>query len=94
MKIPKPNGGEHQLGIPTVIERMVQQAIHQVLNPHYDRTFSEMSFGFHPHRGAHDALHQAGEYMASGKRFTVDIDLAKFFDEVNHDRLLCPKTEL
>lgn len=87
VKIPKPNGGERQLGIPTVIDRLVQQAIHQVLSPRYEPTFSELSFGFRPQRGAHDALLQAGEYMAAGKSYIVDIDLAKFFDEVNHDRL-------
>lgn len=88
VKIPKPNGGERQLGIPTVIDRVIQQAIHQVLSPRYEQTFSERSFGFRPQRGAHDALLQAGEYMASGKRYIVDIDLANFFDQVNHDRLL------
>lgn len=86
--IPKASGGERLLGIPTVIDRLVQQAIHQVLNPMYDRTFSDNSFGFRPKRGAHRALRQAAANVKAGRRWIVDIDLAKFFDEVNHDRLL------
>lgn len=88
VKIPKPKGGYRQLGIPTVVDRMVQQAILQVLSPRYERVFSEHSYGFRPGRSAHQALSQAGEYAAQGNRYVVDIDLAKFFDEVNHNRLL------
>ena len=88
VKIPKPKGGHRQLGIPTVIDRVVQQSILQVLSPRYERIFSEYSYGFRPGRSAHQGLKQAGEYVAQGKRHVVDIDLAKFFDEVNHSRLL------
>lgn len=88
VKIPKPKGGHRQLGIPTVIDRLIQQAIHQVLSPRYERVFSEHSYGFRPKRSAHQGLKQAGEYVAQGKRYVVDIDLAKFFDQVNHNRLL------
>ena len=88
VKIPKPKGGYRQLGIPTVKDRLVQQAILQVLSPRYERIFSAYSYGFRPGRSAHQALQQAGEYVQSGKRYVVDLDLAKFFDEVNHDRLL------
>jgi len=88
VKIPKPNGGERQLGIPTVVDRVVQQAIHQVLNPRYERIFSKSSYGFRPGKGARQALGQAGEYVSEGYKRVVDIDLAKFFDEVNHSRLL------
>ena len=88
VKIPKPKGGYRQLGIPTVIDRLVQQSILQVLSPSYERVFSENSYGFRPGRNAHQALKQAGEYVSQGKRYVVDIDLAKFFDEVNHSRLL------
>lgn len=88
VKIPKPGGGQRQLGISTVKDRLVQQAISQVLSKRYDPTFSDHSYGFRPKRNAHQALHKAGDYVASGKNWVVDIDLAKFFDEVNHDRLL------
>ena len=88
VKIPKPKGGHRQLGIPTVKDRLVQQAILQVLSPRYERIFSAYSYGFRPGRSAHQGLRQAGEYVSMGKRHVVDIDLAKFFDEVNHDRLL------
>ena len=88
VKIPKPKGGHRQLGIPTVVDRLVQQSILQVLSPRYEQIFSDKSYGFRPGRSAHDALKQAGEYVAQGKRHVVDIDLAKFFDEVNHSRLL------
>lgn len=86
--IPKPNGGKRQLGIPTVKDRLVQQAIGQVLSKRYDPTFSDNSYGFRPGRNAHKALRKAGKYVAEGKSWIIDIDLAKFFDEVNHDRLL------
>ena len=83
--IPKPGGGERQLGIPTVVDRLVQQAIAQVLEPLLDPTFSGSSFGFRPGRGAHDALRQARDYVADGYEIVVDMDLEKFFDRVNHD---------
>ncbi len=86
--IPKPNGGQRMLGIPTVIDRLVQQAIHQVLSPRYERVFSPSSFGFRPNRSAHDALEKASGFVESGAYWLVDIDLEKFFDEVNHDRTM------
>jgi RNA-directed DNA polymerase len=89
VQIPKPGGkGMRQLGIPTVIDRLVQQALLQVLEPIYDPTFSEGSYGFRPGRGAHDALRQASEYVAEGRSFVVDLDLEKFFDRVQHDVLM------
>lgn len=86
--IPKPNGGKRQLGIPTVIDRLVQQSIHQVLSVRYERIFSESSYGFRPNRSAHQALKQATSYVAAGKSHVIDLDLEKFFDEVNHHRLM------
>lgn len=86
--ISKPDGGERMLGIPTVKDRMLQQAIHQKLNPFYDHLFSENSFGFRHKRSAHQAILQASEYVKMGKEWVVDIDLEKFFDKVNHDRLM------
>jgi len=86
--IPKPKGGQRQLGIPTVIDRLIQQALHQVLNPLFDPTFSENSYGFRKGKSAHQALKKAQAYQRSGKRWVVDMDLAKFFDEVNHDVLM------
>ena len=77
-----------QLGIPTVVDRLVQQAILQVLEPLLDPTFSDSSYGFRPGRGAHDALHQAAKYVAEGRTIVVDMDLEKFFDRVNHDILM------
>jgi len=88
VSIPKPGGGERQLGIPTVVDRLVQQAMTQVLEPILDPTFSASSFGFRPGRGAHDALHQARKYVADGYEIVVDLDLEKFFDRVNHDILM------
>ena len=88
VEIPKPKGGYRQLGIPTVKDRLVQQSIHQILEKRYDPTFSKNSYGFRRGKSAHQALRQAGEYVKSGLNYIVDIDLAKFFDEVNHDRLL------
>jgi RNA-directed DNA polymerase len=88
VQIPKPGGGVRQLGIPTVIDRLVQQAILQVLDPLLDPTFSNSSFGFRPGRGAHPALSQAREYVAEGRVIVVDVDLEKFFDRVNHDILM------
>lgn len=86
--IPKPNGGTRELGIPTVVDRFVQQAILQVLQPIYEPQFSDSSYGFRPGRSAHDALRQASQYVESGKCFVVDVDLEKFFDRVNHDILV------
>lgn len=86
--IDKPNGGKRKLGIPTVKDRLVQQAISQVLSTRYEPIFSEYSYGFRPQRNAHQALEKGGDYVAVGRNWVVDIDLAKFFDEVNHDRLL------
>ena len=88
VEIPKPGGGVRQLGIPTVIDRVVQQALLQVLEPFLDPTFSESSFGFRPGRNAHQALQQAGSYVREGRCIVVDIDLEKFFDRVNHDILM------
>lgn len=87
-QIPKPGGGVRQLGIPTVIDRLVQQALLQVLEPLLDPTFSASSYGFRPGRGAHDALAQAQRYVAEGRTIVVDLDLEKFFDRVNHDILM------
>lgn len=88
VRIPKPGGGDRQLGIPTVVDRLVQQAIAQVLEPILDPRFSASSFGFRPGRSAHDALRQAREYVADGYEIVVDLDLEKFFDRVNHDILM------
>ncbi|MCW3989210.1 MAG: group II intron reverse transcriptase/maturase [Candidatus Bathyarchaeota archaeon] len=86
VEIPKPGGkGMRQLGIPTVIDRLIQQAIHQVLQPVFDPDFSESSYGFRPGRSAHDAVRRAHLYVKAGRRWVVDIDLEKFFDRVNHD---------
>ncbi len=86
--IPKPDGGERELGIPTVTDRLIQQALLQVLQPMIDPTFSEHSYGFRPGRGAHDAVKAAQAYVQSGRRVVVDVDLEKFFDRVNHDILI------
>jgi RNA-directed DNA polymerase len=88
VEIPKPDGGIRQLGIPTVVDRLIQQAIVQVLEPIFDPTFSESSYGFRPKRSAHKALKKAQEYVRSGRVISVDIDLEKFFDRVNHDVLM------
>jgi len=88
VQIPKPGGGMRQLGIPTVIDRLVQQAILQVLDPLLDPTFSESSYGFRRGRGAFPALAKAKEYVAEGRTIVVDMDLEKFFDRVNHDILM------
>lgn len=86
--IPKPDGGERELGIPTVTDRLIQQALLQVLQPVLDPTFSEHSYGFRPGRRAHDAVLAAQSYVQSGRRIVVDVDLEKFFDRVNHDILI------
>ena len=86
--IPKPDGGQRELGIPTVVDRLIQQALLQVLQPIVDPTFSEHSYGFRPGRRAHEAVKAARSYVQSGKRVVVDVDLEKFFDRVNHDILI------
>ncbi|MDP2735239.1 MAG: group II intron reverse transcriptase/maturase, partial [bacterium] len=88
VEIPKATGGTRPLGIPTVLDRLIQQAIAQVLVPLFDPTFSDSSFGFRPGRSAHDAVYQVREYIRKGYRMAVDIDLSKFFDTVNHDVLM------
>lgn len=88
VEIPKPTGGTRMLGIPTVKDRLIQQAIHQELNRYYDPYFSKNSFGFRPGRDAHQAIQQASHYIKEGKEWVVDIDLEKFFDKINHDRLM------
>lgn len=86
--IPKPNGGTRTLGIPTAQDRVIQQAIAQVLTKHFDPSFSEFCYGFRPGRSAHLAVEQAQRYIAEGYKFVVEMDLTKFFDTVNHDRLM------
>lgn len=88
VEIPKPGGGVRQLGIPTVVDRLIQQAILQVLQPIYEPTFSESSYGFRPQKSAHQALQKASEYVKDEKTVVVDLDLEKFFDRVNHDILM------
>jgi|PlaIllAssembly_1097288.scaffolds.fasta_scaffold39917_1 group II intron reverse transcriptase/maturase len=86
--IPKPQGGTRTLGIPTLTDRMIQQALHQVLSPIFEADFSESSYGFRPGRNAHQAVKAAKQYVAEGRRIVVDMDLEKFFDRVNHDLLM------
>ena len=86
--IPKPGGGERELGIPTVLDRLIQQAVLQVLQPILDPTFSRHSYGFRPGRSAHEAVLAAQSYVQSGRRIVVDVDLEKFFDRVDHDILI------
>jgi RNA-directed DNA polymerase len=88
VEIPKPDGGVRKLGIPTVLDRFIQQAVMQVLQRHWDRTFSDHSYGFRPGRSAHQAVAQAQQYIAEGHGWCVDLDLEKFFDRVNHDKLM------
>lgn len=88
VEIPKSGGGKRMLGIPTVTDRFLQQAIHQWLNPQYDEEFSENSYGFRPNRNAHQAVYQAQKFLNEGKIWIVEIDLEKFFDKVNHDKLM------
>lgn len=88
VEIPKPDGGIRLLGVPTVLDRLIQQAITQVLVPRFDPDFSTHSYGFRPHRSAHQAVQQIQADIQSGKRIAVDIDLSKFFDRVNHDLLM------
>ncbi len=86
--VPKPGGGKRMLGIPTVLDRLIQQALAQVLTPIFDPTFSTESYGFRPRRSTHDAVLRAREHIASGHRWVVDLDLEKFFDQVHHDILM------
>jgi RNA-directed DNA polymerase len=88
VEIPKPGGGVRKLGIPTVVDRLIGQALHQVLEPIFDPTFSESSYGFRRGRSAHQGVEQARQYVVEGYRWVVDIDLEKFFDRVNHDILM------
>ena len=88
VEIPKPGGGVRQLGIPTVVDRLIQQALHQVMSREFEPGFSESSYGFRPGRSAHEAVLKAREYVAGGKRWVVDMDLERFFDRVNHDVLM------
>jgi len=88
VEIPKPDGGVRKLGIPTVLDRFVQQAVQQVLQKQWDPTFSEYSYGFRPGRSAQQAVAQAQRYIAEGYGWCVDFDLEKFFDRVNHDKLM------
>jgi RNA-directed DNA polymerase len=87
-EIPKENGKKRLLGIPTVADRLLQQAVHQVISPMFEVEFTEYSFGFRPHRNAHQAIHQAQKYIHEGCHYIVDIDLKRFFDEVDHEILL------
>jgi len=88
VEIPKPQGGVRILGIPTVLDRLIQQALHQILQPMFDPGFSRSSYGFRPGRNAHQAVKAAQKYVAEGRRWTVDLDLEKFFDRVNHNVLM------
>src|SRR5437763_4284013 len=88
VEIPKPDGGVRKLGIPTVLDRFIQQAVMQVLQRRWDRTFSNHSYGFRPGRSAHQAVEAAQQHIAAGYRWCVDLDLEKFFDRVSHDKLI------
>ena len=88
VEIPKPDGGVRKLGIPTVLDRFIQQAMLQVLQAKWDASFSDHSYGFRPYRSAHQAVEQAQQYIAEGYRWVVDLDLEKFFDRVHHDKLM------
>ena len=88
VEIPKPDGSKRKLGIPTVLDRFIQQAVGQVLSQIYDPTFSDSSFGFRPKRGAQDAIKQSKRYVEQGRKYVVDMDLEKFFDRVQHDTLM------
>jgi RNA-directed DNA polymerase len=88
VEIPKPGGGQRKLGIPTALDRVIQQAIHQVLSPIFEPIFSDSSYGFRPNRSAHQAVQVAQKFVNEGRRWVVDMDLEKFFDTVNHDVLM------
>jgi RNA-directed DNA polymerase len=93
VEIPKPDGGVRKLGIPTVLDRFIQQAVMQVLQRRWDRTFSKHSYGFRPKRSAHQAVQATQQHIADGYRWVVDLDLEKFFDRVNHDKLMAKVAE-
>ena len=93
VEMPKPDGGVRLLGIPTVVDRVIQQAIAQILSPIYEEQFSDNSYGFRRNRNAHQAVKKCKEYIEAGYKWTVDIDLAKYFDTVNHDKLMRLLTE-
>jgi len=93
VEIPKPGGGVRKLGIPSALDRLLQQAVLQVLQPHFDPTFSDHSYGFRPGRSAHQAVEKAQGYQQEGFRWVVDMDLEKFFDRVHHDRLMARLAE-
>jgi RNA-directed DNA polymerase len=93
VEIPKPDGGVRKLGIPTVLDRFIQQAVMQVLQERWDRTFSDHSYGFRPGRSAHQAVAAAQQHIAAGYRWVVDLDLEKFFDRVGHDKLMAKIAE-
>src|SRR6204780_3060424 len=93
VEIPKPDGGVRKLGIPTVLDRLIQQAVMEVLQRRWDGTFSYHSYGFRPGRSAHQAVEAAQQYIAAGYRWGVDLDLEKFFDRVNHDKLMAKLAE-
>jgi RNA-directed DNA polymerase len=93
VEIPKPDGGVRKLGIPTVLDRFIQQTVMQVLQGKWDRTFCDHSYGFRPGRSAYQAVTQAQQYIAEGYRWVVDLDLEKFFDRVNHDKLMAKIAE-
>src|SRR5438552_16463343 len=93
VEIPKPDGGVRKRGIPTVLDRLIQQAVLQVLQKRWDPTFSEHSHGFRPGRSARQAVHEAQQFIAEGYRWVVDLDLEKFLDRVNHDRLMAAVSE-
>ena len=86
--IPKPDGGERALGIPTALDRLIQQAVHQVISPIFEKDFSALSYGYRPGKSAQEAVERARQYVTQGRRWVVDIDLEKFFDRVNHDILM------
>lgn len=88
VEIPKPDGGVRNLGVPCVLDRIIQQAINQVLSPIYEEIFSDYSYGFRPNRDCHMAIDKVMEYLNEGYKYIVDIDLEKFFDKVNRDKLI------
>jgi RNA-directed DNA polymerase len=88
VEIPKPDGGVRKLGVPTVLDRLIQHAVLQVLQRRWDGNFSDHSYGFRPGRSAHQAVARAQQYIIEGYGFVVDLDLENFFDRVNHDRLM------
>lgn len=94
IEIPKENGGVRKLGIPTVQDRIIQQAIVQIITPYCEKTFSDSSYGFRPKRSTHDAIKEAKRHISEGKRIIVDVDLEKFFDKVNHDKLMAKVAEI